>query len=100
LDNGRKLTAKFIYDENNTLSKVKTMSSPKVNDRDKPFILALVSAGITLTNIVIAAAAGWVGNWTLMNQAIDTMKYTFTITGVAWTFYFGKPSQQTQQKPT
>jgi hypothetical protein len=66
------------------------MSNPVkgVSEKDKPFVLAIVAAGITATNIVIAGVGALLHNPEMMNEAIDTLKYTFPLTVTAWAFYF------------
>ena len=61
-----------------------------IPETDKPFILALVSSGITILNIVFAAIGAYNGNEAMMNESIDTLKYTFTLTTMAWSYYFAK----------
>lgn len=62
------------------------------NDKDKPFILALLASGITILNIVFAAVGALVGNKDMTTESIEIMKYTFTLTTTAWAFYFGAKS--------
>lgn len=61
-----------------------------VQDKDKPFVLALVASGITIINIILAALGGFAHNDVVVTTSVDAMKYTFTLTASAWTFYFGQ----------
>jgi len=62
----------------------------EVQERDKPFILALVSSAITILNIAVAAYGALTGNTLMKDTGIEMLKYTGTLTTMAWTFYFGK----------
>jgi len=61
-----------------------------VPEKDKPFILALIASTITILNIVLAAVGAYTGNTIMMNNSVDTLKYTFTLTTMAWVFYLKK----------
>lgn len=61
-----------------------------VSERDKPFILALISAGITVTSLVFAVVGAFLHNQEMTNTAVDTLKFTFPLTAMAWTFYLKK----------
>lgn len=62
----------------------------QVNEKDKPFILALVASGITVLNIVITAIGAATHNQEMTAQGMETLKFTFPLTMAAWTYYFGK----------
>jgi hypothetical protein len=62
----------------------------EVKETDKPFILALVSSAITILNIVLIAIGASTNNQQMMNTFVETLKFTFPLTTMAWTFYFGK----------
>ena len=66
------------------------MSEEKIPERDKPFVLALVSAGITILTIVFAVVGAYTGNTTMMDNSVETLKFTFPLTMMAWTFYLKK----------
>ena len=66
------------------------MSEEKIPEKDKPFVLALISAGITILTIVFAAVGAYTGNTTMMDNSIETLKFTFPLTMMAWTFYLKK----------
>jgi len=76
------------------MSESVNMSIPK--DQDKPFILALIASAITVLNIVVAAVGAYVNNKDMMTESVETMKYTFTLTSMAWTFYFGAKSAKSR----
>ena len=62
----------------------------EVKESDKPFILALISSGITVLNIVLAAVGAYTGNSQMMNNSVESLKFTFPLTTMAWTFYLKK----------
>lgn len=64
------------------------MSDVKIPEKDKPFILALVSAGVSIINIVLLGLGAWYGNEDLSKNAMESLKFTFPLTTMAWTFYF------------
>ena len=66
------------------------MSEEKIPEKDKPFVLALVSAGITILTIVFAAVGAYTGNTTMVDNSVETLKFTFPLTTMAWTFYLKK----------
>ena len=66
------------------------MSEEKIPEKDKPFVLALISAGITILTIVFAAVGAYTGNTTMVDNSIETLKFTFPLTMMAWTFYLKK----------
>ena len=66
------------------------MSEKRISERDKPFVLALVSAGITILTIVFATVGAYTGNTTIVDNSVETLKFTFPLTMMAWTFYLKK----------
>jgi len=60
----------------------------QVSEKDKPFILALTSAGITVLSIIVAAVGALQGNSTMRDTGIEVLKFTFPLTTMAWVFYF------------
>jgi len=65
----------------------------EIKETDKPFILALVSSVITVLSIVVTAIGAYANNITMKDTGIEIMKYTFTLTTMAWTFYFGSKKE-------
>jgi hypothetical protein len=66
------------------------MTEKVVSEKDKPFILALISSGITILTVVLSAVGAYTGNTQMMNNGIDSLKFTFPLTTMAWTFYLKK----------
>ena len=64
--------------------------SKEISEKDKPFILAIVSSGITVLNIILAGIGAYTGNKEMITVSIEMLKFTFPLTTMAWTFYFGK----------
>ena len=64
------------------------MAQAGVPEKDKPFILALISAGVTILNIGIMAYGALTGNQEMVTSAMESLKFTFPLTTMAWTFYF------------
>jgi len=64
--------------------------STQVNERDKPFILALVASGTALVNIIIAAYGAFTGNASMTDTGIECLKFTFPLTTMSWAYYFKK----------
>ena len=62
----------------------------KLPEKDKPFILALVSSGITILNIILAMVGAYIGNSSMTDSGVELLKFTFPLTMSAWTYYFGK----------
>ena len=62
----------------------------KIENRDRPFILALVSSGITTLSILIASVGAWMGNLLATDTGMDILKFTFPLTTIAWAFYFSR----------
>jgi len=62
----------------------------EIRETDKPFILALVSSGITILSIVVAAIGAYTGNTYMKDTGIEVLKYTGTLTTMSWTYYFSK----------
>jgi len=66
------------------------MSVKQVSEKDKPFILALVSSAITVTTIVITAIGAYLGKQDMVKEGVEALKFTFPLTTMAWVFYFKK----------
>jgi len=64
--------------------------SKEISEKDKPFILAIVSSGITVLNIILAGIGAYTSNKEMITVSIEMLKFTFPLTTMAWTFYFGK----------
>lgn len=64
----------------------------QISEKDKPFVLALVGSAITVLNIVTIAIGAWTGKTIMVENGMEALKFTFTLTTVAWSFYFGKKS--------
>ena len=64
------------------------MSQVNIPERDKPFYLAVVSSIITISTIIIAAIGAFYGNAEMVEVGKETLKFTFPLTTMAWTFYF------------
>lgn len=66
------------------------MSTPEkevVSEQDKPFILALIGSGITITTGILASLkVAFIDP----AAAADIFKATLTLTVMAWTYYFAK----------
>ena len=73
-----------------------------ISERDKPFILALISSGITILNILITSYGAYKGNQLMVDTGMDMLKFTFPMTTMAWTFYFvkGKNNGAKQERPS
>ena len=59
-----------------------------VKEQDKPFILALIAAGLTVGEVVAFCYAAIVGLKDAAASILDMLKFTFTLTATAWGFYF------------
>ena len=64
--------------------------SKEISEKDKPFVLAIVSSGITVLNIILAGIGAYTGNKEMITVSVEMLKFTFPLTTMAWTFYFGK----------
>jgi len=64
--------------------------SKEISERDKPFVLAIVSSGITVLNIILAGIGAYTSNKEMITVSVEMLKFTFPLTTMAWTFYFGK----------
>ena len=64
--------------------------SKEISEKDKPFVLAIVSSGITVLNIILAGIGAYTSNKEMVTVSIEMLKFTFPLTTMAWTFYFGK----------
>jgi len=62
----------------------------EVKEQDKPFVLALISAGILVLLIVITGVAALWGNRDAVQVMLDVMKFLFPLITMAWSFYLGK----------
>jgi len=59
-----------------------------VKEQDKPFILALIAAGLTVGEVAAFCYAAIVGLKDAAASILDMLKFTFTLTATAWGFYF------------
>jgi len=64
--------------------------SKEISEKDKPFVLAIVSSGITVLNIILAGIGAYTSNKEMITVSVEMLKFTFPLTTMAWTFYFGK----------
>jgi len=64
--------------------------SKEISEKDKPFVLAIVSSGITVLNIILAGIGAYTSNKEMVTVSVEMLKFTFPLTTMAWTFYFGK----------
>lgn len=64
--------------------------SKELNERDKPFILALVSSGTAILNIIIAAYGAYTNNGSMTETGLECLKFTFPLTTMSWAYYFKK----------
>ena len=62
--------------------------STEIPEADKPFYLAMVAAGITILNIVLLGVGSYLHNKAMADNALETLKFTFPLTTMAWAFYF------------
>ena len=62
----------------------------EIKEKDKPFVLALVSSGITILNIIIVGIGAYLNNTAMTSNGTEMLKFTFPLTTMAWTFYFKK----------
>jgi uncharacterized integral membrane protein len=67
-----------------------SVRSAEVKEQDKPFVLALVSAGILVLLIVLTGVAALWGNRDAVQVMLDIMKFLFPLITMAWSFYLGK----------
>jgi hypothetical protein len=65
----------------------------EVKETDKPFVLALVSSGITVLNILLMAVGALTKNDQMVSTCVETLKFTFPLTTLAWTYYFSKETK-------
>jgi len=63
----------------------------KVNEKDKPFILALIASGINILEIGLTAIGYFFQGpeSALGSNGFEMLKFTFPLTMTAWTYYFG-----------
>ena len=64
------------------------MSEMQISEKDKPFVLAIISAGVTVLNICVVAYGALTGNKQMVDSGLEMLKFTFPLTTMAWTFYF------------
>ncbi|RLI82223.1 MAG: hypothetical protein DRP01_10125 [Archaeoglobales archaeon] len=64
------------------------MEEVQIPEKDKPFILAIISVGVTILNICVVAYGAVTGNQQMVDSGIEMLKFTFPLTTMAWTFYF------------
>ena len=64
--------------------------SKEISEKDKPFVLAIVFSGITVLNIILAGIGAYTSNKEMITVSVEMLKFTFPLTTMAWTFYFGK----------
>jgi hypothetical protein len=68
-------------------------TASEIPESDKPFILALVSAGITVLCIVLGIVASWFsGNAAVADWATKAFEGTLPLTVMAWSWYFHSKS--------
>lgn len=68
-------------------------STSEIAESDKPFILALVSAAITVLCIVLGIVASWFsGNAAVADWATKAFEGTLPLTVMAWSWYFHSKS--------
>jgi len=65
-------------------------NNESIKEKDKPFILAIIASAITIIEIAIASFGAFTGNVIMKDTGIETLKFTFPLTTMAWTFYFTK----------
>jgi hypothetical protein len=59
----------------------------EVNEKDKPFFLALIGSGITILSGILASVKV---SFIDPVQSMDIFKATLTLTAMAWAYYFAK----------
>lgn len=62
--------------------------SEVIKEADKPFVLALIAAGLTIGEAVALCYAAIAGLKDAVAAIFDLLKFTFTLTATAWGFYF------------
>jgi len=62
--------------------------SEAIKEADKPFILALIAAGLTVGEVVAFCYAAICGLKDAAAAIFDMLKFTFPLTATAWGFYF------------
>ncbi len=75
------------------LSATPVAIASEIPESDKPFILALVSAAITVLCIVLGIVASWFsGNAAVADWATKAFEGTLPLTVMAWSWYFHSKS--------
>ena len=70
----------------------------KVPEQDKPFIIAMVSAAITVMTGFAAIIGAYLGNSAMAQEGEKIFTDTLPLTASAWAFYLGnKQAQATTQ---
>lgn len=69
------------------------MSKEIVGEKDKPFILAVMSGVFTLACILGIMLGGYFNNNSLVEASKEAVKVTLPLTTMAWTFYFSKKEE-------
>lgn len=64
------------------------MSARNIPEKDKPFILAFIGSAITVLNIAIIGIGAWYEKPEMVKSGMESLKFTFTLTAMAWAFYF------------
>ena len=67
---------------------MRMVSEEVVKETDKPFILALIAAGLTVGEVVALCYTAFLGLKDAAATIFDALKFTFTLTATAWGFYF------------
>lgn len=60
----------------------------EIAERDKPFVLAVISSAITVMCVVLGAVGACLHNTSMTETAVDALKFTFPLTTMSWGFYF------------
>jgi len=62
--------------------------SEVIKEADKPFILALIAAGLTVGEVAAFCYAAVCGLKDAVAAIFEMLKFTFSLTATAWGFYF------------
>lgn len=68
------------------------MSTHEIPEKDKPFYLAVISSVFVFVSVAVAAIGAYIGNSTMAQTGMDSLKATLPLTTMAWTFYFQSKS--------
>jgi len=60
----------------------------EVPEKDKPYYLAVISSFITGMCIWIGAVGAAFHNTAMVEFSLESLKFTFPLTTMAWAFYF------------